>query len=625
MKMIKGIILIFCMLLVLSSVVSARSFIVHNASNESDYYFVVNGTSGNVGIGTANPNVKLDILNKTLFNPDVTDGANAVAYTLGTSNTLDDVGSRWLSVVDNGTEVFALGKQIGYGYGSNLEIHLPQAWNVFHSDGRLDFDAPGQSIYFTADRTIFQSALRTSRIGDASSTATQEDAYPLVMQNSLWNGSSSNLIYSNIRSIASTSENLASRLAFRLNGASSVGDDGDEYLSILSSGRVGIGTTSPNARLEVNGSNSSQASFSVINSTGSGKFFINATSGNVGIGTGAPGAKLEVAGNTIVGAHDGSDKLYVSRYGSAQEVAYIVAGDTDRNVDVGLSFQYRNDVGGVMTGFKLQGDGDLNLVGNRIINTGNVGIGTSSPNATLDVNGNISVNSSILSPTGTLTLGGTGGTYDGYWSMDYEEEYSCVKITAGKSVNAFVSTQFLTTLQVVDDVGFGFGNSADVTFMWETTGNDNLQIGTGVGSSDYSGYFSFMEKADMGTTNRSPTSTSADPVFRVYSSDATEANDYIETYHDQADAFIVSGNGKITLDPESEVIDIKPNGAFAISWENDMTYDQSVMGVADAVGNQLIITNRVLHEKDHDHPVQTDPTLFIHSDTDPDTNNSQYL
>jgi hypothetical protein len=42
-------------------------------------------------------------------------------------------------------------------------------------------------------------------------------------------------------------------------------------------------------------------------------------------------------------------------------------------------------------------------------------------------------------------------------------------------------------------------------------------------------------------------------------------------------------------------------------------------------GRQLIITDSDNYNKDHDHATPTDPTVFIHSATDPDTNNTQWI
>ena len=57
----------------------------------------------------------------------------------------------------------------------------------------------------------------------------------------------------------------------------------------------------------------------------------------------------------------------------------------------------------------------------------------------------------------------------------------------------------------------------------------------------------WMEKADMGNAIRSPSSTSSNPRLRVYSADETQADDYIEIYHDQTDGHIEVGVGNLFI------------------------------------------------------------------------------
>ncbi len=58
----------------------------------------------------------------------------------------------------------------------------------------------------------------------------------------------------------------------------------------------------------------------------------------------------------------------------------------------------------------------------------------------------------------------------------------------------------------------------------------------------------------------------------------------------------------------------------------DHGVDQGILAVGDAIGNQLILTNRGTNDgEDHDHAVQTNPTFFIHSDTSPNTANDQWI
>jgi len=52
---------------------------------------------------------------------------------------------------------------------------------------------------------------------------------------------------------------------------------------------------------------------------------------------------------------------------------------------------------------------------------------------------------------------------------------------------------------------------------------------------------------------------------------------------------------------------------------------QNAILVDDGGGNQLVFGNGSFIARDFDHAVQTDPTLFVHSVTDPDSNNTQFV
>ena len=128
-----------------------------------------------------------------------------------------------------------------------------------------------------------------------------------------------------------------------------ISNDADDHIALMpNAGNVGIGTTTPSAKLHVSGGNA------II-------------SGDVGIGTASPAAKLHVSdGNAII-----AGKLTIGTTEIPQ--IHLAIGDND-------------------TGLNQQGDGNLAIYTNnvermRINSDGNVGIGTNDPSHKLHIAG----------------------------------------------------------------------------------------------------------------------------------------------------------------------------------------------------------------------------------------------
>ncbi len=144
-------------------------------------------------------------------------------------------------------------------------------------------------------------------------------------------------------------KNLISSLIFLFTGG------------IIFSQNVGIGTSSPTYKLDVNGS---------IRSEASGYF-----EGSVGIGTVNPGYKLQVNNGQIALYNTTDSKTWYFGYSSTNNYFYLSESGTNRLA---------------------------------ILNGGNVGIGTSSPDEKLDVNGNLRVAANANIEANLTVNGGKG-------------------------------------------------------------------------------------------------------------------------------------------------------------------------------------------------------------------------
>jgi hypothetical protein len=205
-------------------------------------------------------------------------------------------------------------------------------------------------------------------------------------------------------------------------------------MRITAAGNVGIGTTNPysfsnyrfltiedtsGAGVTFRTSGTERASFYgysggadlitagylQIYAGGSTKMFIQGN-GNVGIGTTSPSYKLEVVGGTV----------------NSQIARFVTADYPDHSIGLGVDAQgsewaasiFQDDVkrftieanGGILVGSSYQGS---NAPTNGAAIQGNVGIGTTTPAATLDINGDLELknayyNAYSSSVSGTTTL-----------------------------------------------------------------------------------------------------------------------------------------------------------------------------------------------------------------------------
>ena len=215
------------------------------------------------------------------------------------------------------------------------------------------------------------------------------------------------------------------------------------HVSIIPSGtgNVGIGTTSPSAKLEVGGAStpsiritSSSGPYSVVSSNTVGSLEFSADDGNTGASSninfkldGSNVVRITSGGNVGIGTTAPNRRLHVV---SSDDTRGIMVEQTLASsyaeVHFKASREYRIGTGGSTSAAEAANNWyvyDATAAAQRFVITsaGNVGIGTTTPASELDVNG--TVNANIFSVMGTAGYTGVvtfPGNPPGMQNLDFQ-------------------------------------------------------------------------------------------------------------------------------------------------------------------------------------------------------------
>jgi hypothetical protein len=370
---------------------------------------------------------------------------------------------------------------------------------------------------------------------DVERTATTINNDPTIRVRNAWSGEGNNTGFSNRAEglYSAGADTVITRIRSRFDTGANYGEvgtttnhdfrfitNGGEKMRLTAAGNLGIGTTTPLAKLDIQGTqgqlfsvtdNLSGSIFAVSDISGVPIFDVNSSGvsyfdGDVGIGTTSPSGKLDV------NVENGVSTVTISRGGSN-----LTAGTALGNIVFPADYNgtpttyasidaYANALSGVRGSldFKVKSTGGSLLTGMTVYGTNsgaNVGIGTTSPSTLLHIEGssagylqtikNTTAGGDylqMLAETGDAVFqfesGGTGG--EATLNM-YRDGTQYVKISADAGVDNYFNnganvgigtTSPGSKLQVAGEIRAADGNKGTPSYTFTSDTNTGMYSDT---------------------------------------------------------------------------------------------------------------------------------------------------
>jgi len=252
-----------------------------------------------------------------------------------------------------------------------------------------------------------------------------------------------------------TSSALGTDLVFNTTDVTTLG----EKMRILGNGNVGIGTSTPSAKLHVSGlSGSNQSLLEISSSTGASFLNVNA-GGMVTMGSTTAARKLYLYSNLSSGA---AASIRMEEAGPRIEFVRTLSGTDQKAWEIGLVGAAGGGTGVSSTTLHFSSINDAfqgasRITGLAITRAGNVAIGTTSPSDRLDVFGDVRVGTS--GANGCIKdFSGTG--FAGTCSSDERLKTNIVDLSGG----------YLTKM----------ANLRVISYNWNDTAKDLNKVDTAV-------------------------------------------------------------------------------------------------------------------------------------------------
>ena len=420
------------------------------------------GVSGNVGIGTTTPDRKLHVFNAGTTKVEIegqdtsTSGLNGNAALILT-NSDPTVGNSSELIFHNGTST-----------ASQINSFFTDRANHY---GTLDFwtrgtDGFNQRMTITeeGDVGIGDVASGTKLLVSSPASATGQFVSSHTWQSSfkLSNSSSSTTYQLNVG--GATNGDIGA-------GSFGIFEGGDYRFVIKDTGNVGIGTVNPASKLHVFGEIRTESM------PGAGEFLTTYD--------GSGNKKVSFSNNNAPTVSELNVNVYPGTSTAGAHVRFF----RDLNTTGFKRVTFFNGNGTTQSSASIGSDGADSYFQ---VFGGNLGIGTSTPSATLDVVGNLQLLDGTQGSGKVLTSDAsgnaswqtpTGGSTDGDWTISGVDQYSAVSGRVGvgnptPNAKLHVLTDGTTSglkVNATDSIGFGLpfwieANTNGATFGTETHG-----------------------------------------------------------------------------------------------------------------------------------------------------------
>jgi len=366
-------------------------------SQGSTARMVVENNTGNVGIGTTSPLDKLHIDGDILVN-DTSNDARLRLFGSGS-------GKEW--VIGAGSS----------GGGSNGDLYIQHAGivtaiTIQNTTGNVGIGqtTPTEKLQVGGTIHIRHTADQILRFTEENIAARWAIGVPAT----------------------GSGAQTGADLVFRGNGAINLtAPEGTEYMRITSTGNVGIGTTGPAATLHSNGTfihssvTNSATAFQVQNASGTTLLDVDTINQRVGIGTTAPEAKVQI--QNAAAASISALRIEESSpatTGDVLKLEFFGDGPGDSTIRELARIQAHNIQTGSHHGYLSFWTMQSTTIGERmrIDDGGNVGIGATVPGSRLEVENTGSANDVLLLEDSSGLCEAQPTTTDLTWSCSSDEK-----------------------------------------------------------------------------------------------------------------------------------------------------------------------------------------------------------